>query len=63
MDLNGSGSSYGTISKATIKCLLLKNKQKNTFDFKNVTFMDSSGIGMILGRYKELQKSMERLEL
>ena len=26
------------------------------FDFAYVTFMDSSGIGMIIGRYKELQK-------
>lgn len=25
------------------------------FDFKQVTFMDSSGIGMLIGRYKELQ--------
>lgn len=26
--------------------------RKVLFDFKNVDFMDSSGIGMILGRYK-----------
>ncbi len=26
------------------------------FDFKNVKFMDSSGIGLIMGRYKLLQK-------
>lgn len=26
--------------------------KKVTFDFENVTFMDSSGIGMIIGRYK-----------
>ena len=26
--------------------------RKVIFDFKNVTFMDSSGIGMIIGRYK-----------
>ena len=25
------------------------------FDFENVTFMDSSGIGMLIGRYKQLQ--------
>ncbi len=24
------------------------------FDFKNVKFMDSAGIGMVIGRYKEL---------
>ncbi|MCL2396512.1 MAG: anti-sigma F factor antagonist [Defluviitaleaceae bacterium] len=26
------------------------------FDFAHVAFMDSSGIGMIIGRYKELKK-------
>ena len=28
--------------------------KKAIFDFANVTFMDSSGIGMIIGRYKML---------
>ena len=28
--------------------------QKVIFDFENVEFMDSSGIGMLLGRYKQL---------
>lgn len=27
-----------------------------TFDFKNVGFMDSSGIGLIMGRYKLLSE-------
>ena len=27
------------------------------FDLENVNFMDSSGIGMIIGRYKELEKT------
>ena len=26
--------------------------RKVVFDFSNITFMDSSGIGMLLGRYK-----------
>lgn len=26
--------------------------KKVVFDFNNVTFMDSSGIGMLIGRYK-----------
>lgn len=26
--------------------------EKTVFDFNNVTFMDSAGIGMLLGRYK-----------
>ncbi|AYO30685.1 MAG: hypothetical protein PWR06_1069 [Thermoanaerobacteraceae bacterium] len=36
------------IQKTSIKKIL--------FNFKNVTFMDSSGVGMIIGRYKALQK-------
>lgn len=28
--------------------------QKVVFDFQDVSFMDSSGIGMLLGRYKRL---------
>lgn len=30
--------------------------KKLLFNFKDVSFMDSSGIGMIIGRYKKLQK-------
>ena len=34
-----------------------KSGAKNmVFDFAHVGFMDSSGIGMIIGRYKELKK-------
>ena len=28
------------------------NPRKVIFDFSNISFMDSSGIGMVLGRYK-----------
>ena len=35
-----------------------KSGAKNmVFDFAQVGFMDSSGIGMIIGRYKELKKT------
>lgn len=37
-----------TISNQSIKHLI--------FDFANVTFMDSSGIGMIIGRYKQINR-------
>ncbi|WP_041423888.1 anti-sigma F factor antagonist [Thermosediminibacter oceani] len=30
--------------------------KKILFNFKNVTFMDSSGVGMLIGRYKSLQR-------
>lgn len=31
-----------------------ENYQKLIFDFTGVTFMDSSGIGVIIGRYKKM---------
>ena len=30
------------------------------FDFNNLSFMDSSGIGMIMGRYKKLKRWAEK---
>lgn len=32
-----------------------------TLDFKNVTFMDSSGIGLVMGRYRTMQLLSGRL--
>ena len=32
-------------------------------DFAEVTFMDSSGIGLVMGRFKNLQKSGAKLNL
>lgn len=32
-----------------------------TLDFKNVTFMDSSGIGLVMGRYRAMQSLGGRL--
>lgn len=37
------------------KRLVTKNILNVIFDFSKVTFMDSSGIGVILGRYKKLR--------
>lgn len=37
------------------KRLVTKNVQNVIFDFSQVTFMDSSGIGVILGRYKKMR--------
>ncbi|MBQ3031238.1 MAG: anti-sigma factor antagonist [Anaerotignum sp.] len=33
------------------------------FDFTNVSFMDSSGIGMLIGRYKQLQSMQGRIAI
>lgn len=36
--------------------IILKNEVRDiVFDFKKTTFMDSSGIGLILGRYRMLK--------
>lgn len=37
--------------------------RKVIFDFENVTFMDSAGIGMLLGRYKIVKMLGGQLEL
>lgn len=47
-----------SIIKYEIDQYIEKHKIKNIlFDFKDVSFMDSSGVGMIIGRYKKLQKA------
>lgn len=43
--------------RSKIDAEVLKSTNKNIiFDFNKVTFMDSSGIGVIIGRYKTVQK-------
>ena len=37
--------------------------QKTIFDFNGVTFMDSAGIGMIIGRYKMIKMLGGELEI
>ena len=37
--------------------------QKLIFDFKNVNFMDSAGIGMVIGRYKQLMRFGGKAEI
>lgn len=34
-----------------------KNPKSIIFDMKNVSFMDSSGIGVIIGRYKQIMNN------
>ena len=47
-----SCASMAVISDDAIKKYL---PQKLIFDFRGVKFMDSAGIGMIIGRYKQLK--------
>lgn len=43
---------------------LIKATTKNViFDFSKVSFMDSSGIGVIMGRYKNVQKLNGKLSV
>lgn len=37
--------------------ILEKSPSEVVFDLKNVTFVDSTGLGLILGRYKKLNAS------
>ena len=43
------------------RAVMRENAKNIILDFKSVTFMDSSGIGMIIGRYKNVQKQGGRL--
>lgn len=60
---------YGDIDDSICPCykeqigeLIKINKNKDLiFDFKNVTFIDSSGIGFILGRYNQLKTYKKKL--
>ena len=43
--------------KNRLETLISENKYKKVImDFSNVTFIDSSGLGLILGRYNQLKK-------
>ena len=44
--------------KSKLEAIINENKYKKVImDFSNVTFIDSSGIGLILGRYNQLKKT------
>jgi stage II sporulation protein AA (anti-sigma F factor antagonist) len=43
--------------------LSFKKPQHLILDFKNVTFMDSSGIGLVMGRYRLMQSFRGTLEI
>lgn len=38
-----------------LNMVLEENTKDVVFDFKHLTFMDSSGIGLVLGRYNQLK--------
>ncbi len=50
--------------RSDIDRAMVENKAKNlVFDFSKVDFMDSSGIGMVLSRYKSLNNTEGVLKL
>nr|PZN04621.1 MAG: anti-sigma F factor antagonist [Bacillota bacterium] len=44
------------VSEKLDEYLMRQSFKKILFNFKQVNFMDSSGVGMLIGRYKALQK-------
>lgn len=55
-----SCSEMAVISDDAIKRYMPK---RVTFDFRNVKFMDSAGIGMVIGRYKQLMRMGGKAEM
>ena len=51
------------IREALDKVISLRKPKHVIIDFKNVSFMDSSGIGLVLGRYQLLQAFRATLEI
>ena len=52
------------IIKEKIDGFIYSGQAKNViFDFKQTNFMDSSGIGMIMGRYKSIQKNSGKIAI
>ena len=50
--------------RAIIDTYILKAKPKNlTIDFGSVSFMDSSGIGLVMGRFKKIADYGGKMEI
>ena len=53
-----------SIIRMTVDNTVLNRRPKMlTLDFEKVTFMDSSGIGLIIGRYKLMKECGGQLEI
>ena len=53
--------SCGILKDKLDVAISLSKIDKLIFDFTGVNFMDSSGIGMIMGRYKSIQKNSGKI--
>ena len=58
-------SFYGEIHvyRNKLNVLLAINDDDVIFDFKHTTFIDSAGVGLVLGRYQQLSKEGRKLSL
>ena len=53
----------GDVREKIDNTLMFKKPNTLILDFKNVSFMDSSGIGLVMGRYRVLQGFSATLEI
>ena len=51
------------ITTSNFEQMVLKSDKTVILDFSDVTFMDSSGIGLVMGRYKLLNELGGKLEV
>ena len=56
-ELDEYSAEYVRISLDDLLAGSLKNKTKLILDFSKVSFMDSTGIGVLLGRYNKFSKN------
>lgn len=52
-----------TMYRNRLNILLAKNDDDVIFDFEHTTFIDSAGIGLVLGRYQQLSKEDRKLSV
>ena len=53
----------GEIREIIDKAISYKKPYHLVLDFKNITFMDSSGIGLVMGRYRLMQNHHGSVEI
>ena len=55
--------SAATVREELDRCILTQQPKLMIIDFKDITFMDSSGIGLIMGRQKLVEGFGGKLEV
>ena len=57
-EIDGSNVS---LYRNKLNVILAMNEDDVIFDFKHTTFIDSAGVGLVLGRYQQLSKEARKL--